>query len=696
MHRPLAAPIALVLLMSLSADRLAAQEETPDARLVVPARTLDAVVHHLGNDPVEDWPEAPVEPAGPLYALEFEARAIDGESFLLIRQRNVDGEWPILVNGTRVGDLERHGDRRLQRYALPPGVLLDGTNVLHIENTKPGDDITLGPIHLVEASLREAYDLRPVRVHVTDADGGAPLPARLTFATPDELPAELFHAARRGVAVRPGVLVTASGQASLELPRGEYLVWATRGMEWSLGRTTLVVGDSALPGAPATAALALRREVDTTGFVAVDTHIHTLTYSGHGDATLAERIVTLAAEGVELAVATDHNHNTDYGPEQRRAGLGRRYTAITGNEVTTPVGHFNAFPLDPADAPPPHDLHDWVALVDGMRASGARAVVLNHPRWPEPATGPFGKSGLDPFTGRRADAAPYAFDAMELVNATVRTPDPLSLYHDWFALLNHGERIMAVGSSDSHTVGDPAGLGRTYVESRTDDPARIDVAAVCDAVAAGRSSVAQGIFVDAVIDGFWRPGRIVPVLPDRRGKPEIGLAVRVAAPGWVRPRQVRVYVNAEEVALADVPAADDSELPGPPVDVTLPFSLDPPPHDGWLVCVVTGDVLAGPFFPSINDYAVGSSNAFLLDVDRDGAYASLAATARARLAAWERRPDPTGDAALLAGLDDAAALQLLDQLVLRGETARAREVGATRAAVSARVDAYLRALPDED
>ena len=64
---------------------------------------------------------------------------------------------------------------------------------------------------------------------------------------------------------------------------------------------------------------------------------------------------------------------------------------------------------------------------------------------------------------------------MELVNATVRASDAMYNFIDWFALLNHGEKITAVGSSDSHTVGDPVGQGRTYLVSSTDDPGAIDV-----------------------------------------------------------------------------------------------------------------------------------------------------------------------------------------------------------------------------
>src|SRR5205085_671010 len=90
-----------------------------------------------------------------------------------------------------------------------------------------------------------------------------------------------------------------------------------------------------------------------------DTHVHTLTYSGHGDATLDERVLTLAGEGVELPVAAEHNRQIDYHAAAVRLGVRKYFTPVVGNEVTTAVGHFNVFPLR-AEGP----LRDWFALLN--------------------------------------------------------------------------------------------------------------------------------------------------------------------------------------------------------------------------------------------------------------------------------------------------------------------------------------------
>ena len=101
---------------------------------------------------------------------------------------------------------------------------------------------------------------------------------------------------------------------------------------------------------------------------------------------------------------------------------------------------------------------------------GAKAVILNHPRWPAHDTGPHGVMELDHYSGDWIGSWKTTYDAVELINSQTEEPEPMLLFRDWFALLNRGENVYGVGSSDSHTVGGVVGQGRTYVMSSTDDP----------------------------------------------------------------------------------------------------------------------------------------------------------------------------------------------------------------------------------
>lgn len=632
---------------------------------------LDPGVRHLGDTRTPDWTEAPAEPEGVRLELAFASPAA-GEAVLALRHAHLDGRWEVRLNGQPAGELPPGDAWRETLLPLAAGLLRAGDNLLEIVPERGGDDILVGPLRLHLRPLRELLDLRPLRVSVRDPSG-RPLPARLTLLDASGARAVPWFAARDGTAVRDGLVYTGDGEAACELPAGRYVVHATRGAEWSLASAEADL--SGPPGAPLALRLELRREVDTRGWIAADTHVHTLAFSGHGDASVAERVVTLAGEGVELAVATDHNHQTDYRPEQARLQLSGWYTAVTGNEVTTDVGHFNAFPLPPGGPRPDHTLRDWVALVDGMRAAGARVVILNHPRWPDAARGPFGALGLDPLTGARLHDTPFRFDALELANATNDQDDPEQQLRDWFALLNRGERIVAAGSSDSHTVGDPVGQGRTYIASATDDPAALDVDALCDALRAGRASVGLGIFAEVRVAGGGAGQLVVP--PGRR----VPVELRVAAPSWVRPREARAWVNGRLAATTAVP---DPE--GGPTDVRLALELDlEGEHDAWVACAVFGDGVRGPWWPTLNPWTFAATNPVWLDVDGDGRHAAPRESAAALVESL-RRDGP-------AAARPADAAVLVHALDLLGDDPGGVLCGALLAAASpgarAQAEAFL-------
>src|SRR5205085_6828885 len=103
-------------------------------------------------------------------------------------------------------------------------------------------------------------------------------------------------------------------------------------------------------------------------------------YSGHGDATADERVLTLAGEGVELPIITEHNRHVDYTAAAVKHGVRRFFTPVVGNEVTTAVGHFNIFPISVTAPVPDYRVKEWKPLAAGMARTGAKVIILNHPR----------------------------------------------------------------------------------------------------------------------------------------------------------------------------------------------------------------------------------------------------------------------------------------------------------------------------
>ena len=123
--------------------------------------------------------------------------------------------------------------------------------------------------------------------------------------------------------------------------RGATMLAVSRGVEYDLHSEPVVL----VPGAFVSTHVALRRAVDTSGYVAADLHLHSVN-SVDSDLALVDRVKSIAGEGLEFAAATDHNFITDYAPTIAALGLQDWLTATVGMELTTfEMGHFNGYPL---------------------------------------------------------------------------------------------------------------------------------------------------------------------------------------------------------------------------------------------------------------------------------------------------------------------------------------------------------------
>ena len=87
-------------------------------------------------------------------------------------------------------------------------------------------------------------------------------------------------------------------------------------------------------------------------------------------------MLTLAGEGVELPISTEHNILVDYSEPARRMKVARFFTPVVGCEVTTDFGHLNAFPIEPASTPPDYKLRDWPKLMKSIRETPGGSRLL--------------------------------------------------------------------------------------------------------------------------------------------------------------------------------------------------------------------------------------------------------------------------------------------------------------------------------
>jgi hypothetical protein len=559
--------------------------------------------------------------------LRFQSKANVAEHTLSIWQRDVKLSWPVMLNGRKLGTLVTAETAMETLLPIAPGILRDGENVLNIEAPSVLDDIEAGPIAIAAKPVSAVLSGAKVDVAVTDAGTGKAMPCRLTLTRADGTLQPFRAEPARDVAVRTGVVYTRDGRAQLSLPAGDYVLHAGRGFEWSVEREALHLGG----GDTKQVALKLRREVPTEGWIAADSHIHTLTHSGHGDAKIEERMLTIAGEGIELAIATDHNHHTDYAPHASGTGVADRFTPIIGNEVTTKHGHFNAFPIQPGASVVNYQDDDWSKLLPAIRATpGVKVITLNHPRDMHSGFIPLGGAQFKPKTGEHRQAAALDIDAMEVVTSAAMQSDIHLLYRDWFALLNRGHRIAAIASSDSHDVSRfILGQGRTYVAAKDSDPANLDLDEVWRSYREGRLLVSLGLLANVRVNDRFTVGDLATGLGET-----IKVEATVLGPSWVQADHVALYANG---IMIREQAIHDDHRGGEKARIT--WQIPKPAHDVHLVVIATGPGVTEPFWELPRPYqpsgktfvprVVGSTNPVWLDADGDGRFQSAFAYAQA-------------------------------------------------------------------
>ena len=509
-------------------------------------------------------------------------------------------------------------------------------------------------------ALGQSASAAPIRgrvaVRVLDRATGEAMACRLTIVDAQGRLAAIAADKAAWIAVRPGVIYTATGEAQFTLPPGTYTLHANRGLEYSLVKRALVVARE-----PVRIEIVLEREVDTTGYISCDPHIHTLTYSRHGDSTVEERMVTIAGEGIELAIATEHNHHADYAPFQGATRTTGHFTSVVGNEVTTPAGHVNAFPVLPASPVPEFRSTDWKVMLASVRNSpGVKVVMLNHPSNDHSNFIPTDPSRFHPVTGESRDGRDWDFDAIETVTSAAMQSDWIKPYRDWFLLLNRGRRMTSMGSSDTHDVNRfILGQGRTYVASRAATAREIDVDEACRSIRDGRTLVSLGLLAEA-----WVGDRGVGDTVDVRGGP-IAVRVRVQAPRWIEADRVEIYLNGELAATQPIVSPKNSS-----VKFDGRIELPPIAHDAWLVVIASGPGIREHYWPTPRpnkplraDWeprVLGSTNPIWLEADGDSRFSSAFAYARRLVTAHGQ--DPMALVQALNKLDSAASAQAVSIL----------------------------------
>ncbi len=582
---------------------------------------IESAQLHLGKPGQWEWEmfkDRPVDTER--WERRFQARANPSEETLRLWQSDVKLTWTVLLNDRKLGTLVNAETPLECLLVIPPGTLRDGENHLVIQAPTGLDDILIGPVSIVRKPGRDFLSGAKIEVAVNDGESGNAIPCRLTLTRPDGTLQPLRAEPEDRTAARVGVVYTGNGQATLLVPPGDFVLHAGRGFEWSVEREEF----SLKADETRQVTLKLHREVPTEGWIAADSHIHTRTHSGHGDASVDERVITIAGEGIELAIATDHNHHADYAPAARGMEVIDHFTPVIGNEVTTKRGHFNAFPILAGAKVVNHQEEDLSRLIPEIRATpGVDVITLNHPRDLHSGFIPLGGFQFNPETGQHRQAASLDIDALEVVTSAAMQSDIHLLYRDWFALLNRGHRIAAIASSDSHDVNRfILGQGRTYAAAKDSDPAKPDLEEVWRSYEEGRLLVSLGLMAQLKVDDHFSVGDLATGLSGT-----IKVEATVYGPSWTQADHLALYANGLMIREEKI---QDNHLAGEKARIT--WQIEKPAHDVHLVVIATGPGITEPFWEiprpyqpnskTLNPRVIGSTNPIWLDADGDGTFQS--------------------------------------------------------------------------
>lgn len=554
------------------------------------AQMLDSGWYHLRNTGEREWSDFPVQPEQQTYRLQFDASVSDSETTLSLRQYDVKGNWRVLLNGEHLGTLIQDEKDLLRYLKIPRGALKNENTVEILSSDKQADDIRVGEVALYSVPLSNILAEAHVDFEIIDEGTNERIPCRITVANGEGTLQQVAPAEQGTLAIRPGHVYTGNGKALLGLAAGNYTFYVSRGFEYGVDtlNATLSAGDHLQH------TFMLRREVPLPGWVSSDTHIHTLTFSGHGDATAAERVLTIAGEGLELPVITDHNIKTDLEPFALDQAVARYFTSVPGNELTTRVGHFNIFPIEGALAN--NNLRSWEALSRDLPDVSSSAIILNHARDIHLGFRPFDPKLHLSSAGMRLDQWPLPFNAMEVINSGSQQSDQMQLTRDWFGLLNGGHFITPVGSSDSHDVSRfIVGQARTYIRGNDEDVSEIDVRQAVKNFIDGNVMVSFGLVAEIEINDSYGPGELVPA------SDEVKIAVKVSGPSWAWADKVALYANGKKIREADIVNRNAAGIKWDGV-----WKITLPPHDLYLVAIAEGPGRDLPFWPIARPYQPAS------------------------------------------------------------------------------------------
>jgi hypothetical protein len=385
------------------------------------------------------------------------------------------------------------------------------------------------------------------------------------------------------------------GDVAFPVAAGSYSLVVHRGLRWELHTDDVVI----TAGEELDLNFSLTAAYELEDWLIADPHTHA-SPSGDGSIPMADRLIVMAAAGVQVHFGTDHDHVADYRPLLKPLGLAQVLTSIVSDEVSPVLrGHRNVYPIEPDPEAANGGAWAWwsdrvTTTEEGFakireRHPGA-LIQLNHP------TGGGVAAAANWSPGEIGNPSKWTenFDAVEVVNGFGHE----SFFEFYTDITNRGIRATPTGVSDSHgyTSSGP-GLNVTFLHTGHNDPAKLTNEGLKQAMLAGKTVVSMGPFIQS---------SIVP------GSDIVGstnLEATVFAPNWIQIDALDLLANG---VLVD-------RVENPEIGSTFSFTLAPE-NDAWYTLIAHG---SSPMRPLTGASPWAMTSPIRLDVDGDGWTAPL-------------------------------------------------------------------------
>jgi hypothetical protein len=486
-------------------------------------------------------------------------------------------------------------------------------------------------VDLSEQAIRvELAEAGSVAAHVSSEHGG-PIPCKVQFRGREGTADPNFGHQTGEWAVR-NVYYSENGTFTLPLPPGKYQAIVSHGPEHDAAFVDVEVARGRVTPLEAV----LVRSVQTPGWISADFHSHS---SPSGDNTSSQlgRVLNLLCEQIDFAPCTEHNRLSTYEPHLARLKARHLMATCTGIELTDSPGdlnHHNAFPL----VRKPHTQDDGAPLSDAdmevkierlalWDGNSDKLVQQNHPDIGHVF---FDKNG----DGQPDSGFSKAFPFMDVIEVhpprMIFQPPTTSgatkrnnAIFNWLQLLNQGYRIPGVVNTDAHYNFHGSGFLRIYLESKSDDPAKIETLDIVHAAEHGHVVMTSGPYLEVLLTGDeageHRSGSAGDDVSLPGGKAT--LKVRVQCPNWFDVDRVQVFLNGRaEPSLNFTRSTTPERFLGGTVKFDQTLSLTLPRDTHVIVAAAAEKSTLGPVMgpDHAGDMPIAVSNPIYVDVDGHG------------------------------------------------------------------------------